>query len=161
MKIKQWIAVKQLKLMLFMEKAKKEALKLAFAVVIAEVIGVIILFYGVRYDLFAFLQPKTVIITNAKADVITKEAKTDQNEEEKLADFIWNKESSRKNNYSKCEAIGKVNMIGYGIDGTGKYICFNSHEDEMKVLIGFILAHEAQGMTRLQILKHYTPSYTE
>lgn len=85
-KLKTWITIKQLKLSLFMEKAKKEALKLAFAVVIAEVLMVIALFYGVKYDLYWFLSPKTIIIQNVQAKVITKEAKITQ--KETISDII-------------------------------------------------------------------------
>lgn len=77
--------------------------------------------------------------------------------ERDLADYIWMKESTRgKNNYSKCEAVGKVNGIGYGIPGNGSYICFDSHEDEMKVLGGWLIAKKAQGMSEERILSLYS-----
>jgi len=37
--------------------------------------------------------------------------------------------SDGKNNYSKCEAIGKYNRYGYGIPGDGRYLCFEKDKD--------------------------------
>lgn len=37
--------------------------------------------------------------------------------------------SGGKNNYSKCEAIGKYNRYGYGIPGNGTYRCFEKDKD--------------------------------
>ena len=64
-----------------------------------------------------------------------------------IADEIWMLESTRgKNNYSKCEAIGKVNGIGYGIWG-GNWMCFDSHEEEMETLEKWISEKRDKGMT--------------
>lgn len=41
--------------------------------------------------------------------------------------------SGGKNNYSKCEAIGKFNRYGFGIPGNGKYLCFEKDEDTKAV----------------------------
>lgn len=78
---------------------------------------------------------------------------------EELADYVWFKESTRgKNNFSKCEAIGKVNGVGYAIPGDGSYMCFNSHEEEMTVLKGWLTAKRAAGMSDLAMLCLYSGS---
>jgi len=41
--------------------------------------------------------------------------------------------SGGKNNYSKCEAIGKYNRYGYGIPGDGTYRCYEKDEDTKAV----------------------------
>lgn len=52
---------------LFAEKAKKEALKLSFAVVVAECLMVGGFHYGVKYGIFDYFKPKTIYINNAYA----------------------------------------------------------------------------------------------
>ena len=75
-----------------------------------------------------------------------------------IADEIWMLESTRgKNNYSKCEAIGKVNGIGYGIWG-GNWQCFESHEEEMKTLEKWISEKRDKGMTDKELMCLYSGS---
>lgn len=75
---------------------------------------------------------------------------------DKLADYIWLKESTRgKNNYSKCEIVGKINGIGYGVWGDN-YVCFDSHEEEMETLKKWITNHKSEGMTDNELLCHYS-----
>jgi hypothetical protein len=45
--------------------------------------------------------------------------------------------SGGKNNYSKCERIGKYNRYGYGIPGNGNYMCFEKDEDTKAVYAWF------------------------
>ena len=72
-----------------------------------------------------------------------------------LVDIIFLKESSRgKNNYSKCEAIGKYNRYGYGIPGDGSYMCFDKDEDT-KAVAGWVAVHKASGLTDNQLLCKY------
>jgi len=69
--------------------------------------------------------------------VIEKAEEVDDNIEE-IAEKIYTLESSNgKNNYSKCEAIHKFNGSGFGINGKGKYLCFDSREDEKKAVYGW------------------------
>lgn len=85
-----------------------------------------------------------------------EETKKDRSVDE-LADYIWFKESTRgKNNFSKCEAIGKINGIGYRIPGDGSYTCFDSHDDEMSVLKGWIIDKKALGWSELKMLCTYS-----
>lgn len=146
-----------LKASILADKVKKEALKLCFAVVLFEMLLVMGFYFICDYGMMEVLQPKTIIITKEA------EAKTiDQKDEwmEELKDYIWLKESGRgQHNYSKCEALGKVNGIGYAIPGDGRYICFNSHEEEMEVLEKWIKDKLDKGMTEEEILKLYTPSW--
>lgn len=79
---------------------------------------------------------------------------------EALSALIWQRESTKGiNNYSKCEAQGKFNTIGYGIPGNGSYLCFASHEDEMQALKGWLITHKAQGMTEKEMLCLYSGSH--
>lgn len=72
-----------------------------------------------------------------------------------LVDIIFLKESSRgKNNYSKCEAIGKFNRYGYGIPGNGSYICFEKDEDT-KAVEGWVAEKKARGYSDTEILCLY------
>lgn len=45
--------------------------------------------------------------------------------------------SGGKYNYSKCEAIGKYNRSGYGIPGNGKYLCFDTKEQEDETIMAW------------------------
>jgi hypothetical protein len=97
---------------------------------------------------------RTVVITVAHADEVVPVVevvvpkKTNAEIVEAIATDIYNKESSSgKNNYSKCEAKGKVNNLGFGIPGGGTYQCFDSHEDEMVALKGWIMDKLSKGYT--------------
>lgn len=111
----------------------------------------------------SFFESRTIIITNV-AEAATVEAPQVKEMSvpvevsvETIADTIWSNESSRGvNNYSKCAAVGKVNEIGYGIDGSGKYQCFKNHEEEMTVLAGWVVDHRAQGMSDTELMCHYS-----
>lgn len=72
-----------------------------------------------------------------------------------IVDFIYMKESSRgKNNYSKCESVGKYNRYGYGIPGDGRYICFPKDEDT-KAVEGWVAEKKARGYSDTEILCLY------
>lgn len=75
---------------------------------------------------------------------------------EELSDYIWLHESTRgKNNFSKCEIVGKINGIGYSVWGDN-YVCFDSHAEEMEYLKKWINNHKSEGMTDNEILCHYS-----
>jgi hypothetical protein len=152
-------ATKREKIAILWEKLRKEALKLAFAVVVAECLMVIALHYGLKWGLYDLFQPKSktiILIRPAEAKEIKQEDVKKDNIDQ-IADKIWLLESTRgKNNYSKCEAIGKINGIGYGISGNGKYQCFNSHDEEMQVLIGWIIDKRAKGMSEREMICLYS-----
>jgi hypothetical protein len=106
---------------------------------------------------------RTITIVNeAHADIeeATQEAKIEVavvDEIETIANDIYKLESSNGvNNYSKCEAIGKVNGIGYGIPGNGKYMCFEDHAEEMTVLKGWITEKRARGLSDTELLCLYS-----
>jgi len=68
--------------------------------------------------------------------------------------------SAGRNNFSRCESIGKYNRSGYGIHG-GKWICFDTKEEEEKA-IGKWFENKMQSMTLEQALKVYNsinPNY--
>jgi len=74
---------------------------------------------------------------------------------EKIAGIIYQLESSNgKNNFSKCESQGKFNNIGFGIY-SGKYICFDSHDEEMETLANWIEKNKARGLSFNEILCFY------
>jgi len=134
---------------------RKEVLKLCFAVVVAEYIIAGGYFMAEHKGWLEFLKPRTVILNVARAEV--KEVvpvKEDTTPE--IADKIYHLESSSgKKNYSKCEAIGKVNSIGFNIPGNGKYVCFDNHSQEMKALRKWVDEHKQEGLTVGQLLCHY------
>lgn len=86
----------------------------------------------------------------------TVEAKERDTIEDMMATIYERESSNGKNNFSKCEAIGKVNGIGYGIPGNGDFVCFDSHEDEMTALKGWLVAKRAAGMSDNAILCLYS-----
>lgn len=110
-----------------------------------------------------FSEKTTVVIERVKAAEIETPAKEEAPIKEEvvevkpvdLVDFIFMKESSRgKNNYSKCEAIGKYNRYGYGIPGNGQYICFEKDEDT-KAVAGWVAEKIARGYSDNELLCLY------
>jgi hypothetical protein len=103
------------------------------------------------------LEPRVIIINNAQASTETQEIEPQEVIKEKdLSDYIWFKESTRgQHNYSKCEAQGKFNSVGYGIPGDGTYMCFNSHAEEMDAVKKWIAQHKEEGLNSRQLLCHY------
>lgn len=155
------LALKYRKAVIFKRQAMKEARKLALAVVLLEFLLAGGYAIAEHKGYLEFLQPKTVIIKVAEAKEITPEAPKQpevvDNSINNIADKIYLLESSRgKNNYSKCKAIGRVNSIGYGIDGSGKFVCFKDHAEEMLTLTNWIKNKQAQGMTEAQMLCLYS-----
>lgn len=156
--------IKREQISILADKVKKEGLKLSFAVVVAEALMVGGFYFASKYGITDYFKPKTIYIVNeAHAKTIEKEKVEEVrevihiDEVAELAEMIYNLESSGgKNNYSKCEAIGKINGIGYGIPGNGKYQCFNNHEEEMQVLKGWIIDKRAKGMTDNGLLCLYS-----
>ncbi len=104
----------------------------------------------------------TRIIEPVQAKETVIEVKKEKTIDE-LADYIWMKESTRgKNNYSKCEEVGKVNGVGYAIPGDGSYVCFDIHDDEMQAVKGWLTVRKALGWSELKMLCTYSGSnYTE
>jgi hypothetical protein len=153
----------------FYRKLRKEVLKLCFAVVIAEGVMVGVCYVALNHGILEYFQPKTVnIINNAEAKTLVDDTQKPKNEGTvqlnvaEIADTIWKNESTRgKHNYSKCEEIGKVNGIGYGIAGDGKYMCFESHEEEMKVLEGWITEKRARGKSDKELMCLYSGNHYE
>lgn len=156
--VKFWVKVKKARGKYLWGELTREAKKLALAVILAEY-----LIAGAWYMLetrgvLDYFKPKVVIIeinrAEAKQDEPVKDIKPDRTTE--LANIIWHLESTKGvHNYSKCEAQGKVNGIGYGIPGDGSYKCFDDHDQEMKVLAGWIADKTAQGMSESQLLCLY------
>ena len=151
-----WCKIKLAKCKLLSHKAHKQAQKLALAVLITEYLIAGGWYYAEKQGILDYFQPKTVVIQVAEAkEIETKKPETNRIDE--LCNMIWNLESTRgQHNYSKCTAQGKVNGIGYGISGNGKYICFNSHEEEMQVLKGWIIDKQVKGMSEQELLCLYS-----
>lgn len=109
------------------------------------------------------VQSNSIIIENTRVIEKAEAKEAEQVETPKvdrvkeLSELIYQREStSGKNNYSKCEAIGKYNGVGYAIPGNGSYICFDSHEDEMQAVRGWIIAKLAAGMSEEKLLCLYS-----
>ena len=96
-------------------------------------------------------EQKTVLIETVEAKETPKD-----NIEELMTLIYQNESSSGKNNFSKCEEQGKVNGIGYGIPGNGSFVCFESHQDEIIALKGWLVAKRASGMSDDDILCLYS-----
>lgn len=75
---------------------------------------------------------------------------------DKLVDYIHLKESTYgKQNYSKCKAIGKFNEYGLGIPGNGRYICFDTREDNKKAVEEWIKKRLSEGLDERTLLCYY------
>lgn len=137
-------------------KAKREAIKLAVAVLIGEIVLVTGYALAVKYSFTnIFYQSNTIEFVQAKT-IEKPKASEPKDRVQELAEYIWNKESTQGlHNYSQCEAQGKVNGIGYGIPGNGNYICFESHDEEMTALKGWITTKFAQGYSEKELLCTY------
>jgi hypothetical protein len=119
----------------------------------------------------AMMVPRVIAIEIASADTgeYTEESTPDtatppiavsvDTDIAKIADTIWLRESTRGiNNYSKCEAQGLTNGIGYGIPGNGTYQCFQNHEEEMERLERWILNKRAKGLSDIELMCLYSGS---
>lgn len=109
------------------------------------------------------VQSNSIIIENTRVIEKAEAKEAEQVETPKvdrvkeLSELIYKRESSEGiNNYSKCEAVGKYNGVGYGIPGDGSYRCYDSHEDEMQVLRGWIIDKKALGWSELKMLCTYS-----
>lgn len=151
-----YLKLKKAQFKLFVQKKYKQAQKIAFAVVVLECLLVALWVLALNYGLYEFFQPKRVEIIRI---VHAETPKIDTSKEldvQAISDLIWLNESTRgKNNYSKCEAIGKVNGIGYSIYGT-RFMCFENHAEEMETLEKWINNHINEGMTETELLCHYS-----
>lgn len=146
-----WYKVKKAQFKLFCAKASKEIKKLAIAVVLGEMLVVGCYYYITSVNYWGLFDSKTITVY-VQEQTAKVEAKDNISV---LADKIWFLESTRgKNNYSKCEAIGQVNGIGYGIYN-GKYMCFENHVDEMETLKEWLQKKLASGLTERQALCLY------
>ena len=146
------------------EKWVKKAREVAFLIVVVEILLIIAFALGCQYDIIKAEGEKLIIPVSAKEKPISALDENGQDvvkdRVDEIADEIWMLESSRGvNNYSKCEAIGKVNGIGYGIPGNGKYQCFESHAEEMQVLKSWIKDKQGKGMTEKQLKCLYSGSH--
>lgn len=94
-----------------------------------------------------------------EVEIVKEEVKPVVNKNEELLNMIFKRESSEgKNNYSKCEAIGKYNRYGFGIPGDGTYLCFDK-DDDRKAAEGWILQKQAAGWSELKILCTYSGNH--
>jgi hypothetical protein len=154
-----WWKLKKAQAKLFCAKVEKEIKKLAVAIVITEFViaGAIVIVSN--YNYFGLLDSKTVYIEVSHAQNAPERTELPQDEVldiKAISDTIWLLESSRgQHNYSKCEAVGKINGIGWSIDGTGKYTCFNNHEEEMVVLGKWIQDKINKGFSEKELLCYY------
>jgi len=143
-------------------KCHKEAQKLALAVVMLEFMiagGMYISVKSKYFDEIYQKQSVVVIFKPAEARELKVADKPETDRIDELSNLIWLRESTRgKNNYSKCELAGKINGIGYGIPGpgNGKYICFESHEEEMRALRNWLKSKKSAGMSEKQMLCLYS-----
>lgn len=99
-----------------------------------------------------------MVASAQKVEATAKEATTANSEPsyETMADIIYKLESSSgKNNYSRCSIVGKVNYFGFGINGSGKYMCFENLKENRTAVINWIKNHFNEGLTEAQLICHY------
>lgn len=152
-------ATKREKIAILYSKARKEALKLAFAVVITEVLMVIALHYGVKWGLSDYFQTKTVIINMAKPaeakEIELIEVKNERKTDKELLDIIHNHESNngtaKQGLHITCKAKGLSNEYGYNPPN-----CYKDKEALEKIVLNWIIDHKAQGLNDEELLSHYS-----
>lgn len=147
-------------------KIERAILKKKCQLVAMYLVGIIV---GASY-LYSFQELKVLFAERDKAEIIFENhfaLKAEAEEvvavpERDLVDYIFLRESSRGvKNYSKCEAIGKYNRYGFGIDGSGTYVCFDKDEDT-KAVAGWIAYRKALGWSEEKMLSVYSGgSYTK
>ena len=154
-----WWKLKKAQIKIFCAKADKEIKKLAVAVVLTEYVLVGGWAYLAHNNYFGLLETKKVYIEVSHAQNAPRRTELPQDEVldiKAISDTIWFLESSRgQNNYSKCEAIGKVNGIGFGIYGKN-WQCFENHEEEMKTLENWIQKKLNEGMSEKELMCLYS-----
>jgi len=153
----------ELKCRLFYIDARKEALKLAFAVVVTEAVMVGCLHYGIKWGIYDYFSPKTVIINIAKPaeakeikpQEAKKEVKTDKRTVNDLLDIIHEHETNSGTAKTgldvTCKAKGLSNQYGYNPP-----TCYKDNASVEKIVTNWIIDHRAQGMTDEQLLAHYS-----
>lgn len=102
-------------------------------------------------------------LVKTNLDIVSQETKEDGGittpSLQKIVDGIYRMESSNgKNNYSKCEAIGKFNGFGYGIYDNN-YLCFEKGEDR-KVVEKWVDDNLKNGLTEKELLCKYNTGST-
>jgi len=156
-----YLKVKLEQAKILVHKASQEIKKLALAIVITEFALAGSFAAIVKYTNLpeiSQIQPTQAKIThlNELQALENKKDEADIDQNEKLKDLIWLRESTRgKHNFSKCEAQGKINGIGYSVYGD-KYMCFASHDEEMEVLGKWIEKHKRNGLTEIDMLCLYS-----
>jgi len=139
-------------------KARKEALKLAFAVVVTEAVMVGVFHYALNWGILELLQPKTVIINIAKP-AQAKEVEPKQEVKERsvndLLDIIHEHETNSgkatKGLDVTCKAKGLSNQYGYNPPK-----CYKDNATVEKIVIDWIERHRAEGMNDSELLSHYS-----
>jgi hypothetical protein len=150
-----YIKVKLAQARLAKKRAIRKAKKLCLAVVIIQFLLASGYCAIVKADL---LKPSIVYINIVRAEKapIKEDSKPEISDIDRIADYIYTMESSRgKNNFSKCEAIGKVNNIGFGIWGDN-WLCFDSHAEEMETVKKWIKDKQDKGMSEKDLLCLYS-----
>jgi hypothetical protein len=149
-------ATKREQLAKIWQMTKNEALKLAFAVVIAECVIVIALHYGLKWGLYELFQPKSktiVLIKPVEAKEIKQEQPKDNTQE--LLNIIHKHESgngtAKQGLNRTCESKGMSNEYGYNPPN-----CYKDNATLENIVSNWIIDHKAQGMTDEQLLSHYS-----
>jgi len=156
-------ATKREKIALLYRTVKKEALKLSFAVVVAECVMVGVFAYAVKWGIYDYFQPKTVIINVAQAKekqiiqgVTTEYQKqAERKSDQELLAIIHNHESNegtaKTGLHKTCEAKGLSNEYGYNPP-----TCYKDKEALKKIVLNWIADHKAQGLSDSELLLHYS-----
>lgn len=153
------IATFREKIAILYQKTRKEALKLAFAVVVTEAVLVGVFHYALKWGIYELLQPKTVIINltkPAKAQEIELiEVKQERKTDNELLSIIHNHESNngtaKQGLHTTCKNKGLSNEYGYNPP-----TCYKDNASVEKIVTNWISDHKAQGLTDEELLSHYS-----
>jgi hypothetical protein len=153
-----FVRVKIAQMGILARKAGEEVKKLALAVVIVEFMlagaFAVVVNQNWTIEQIAPVEAKTTQHNDSQATP-KPEAKPSIDENEAIADKIYQLESSSGKNDQKCERIGKHNGYGYA-QGVDKNFCLDSDEEMRAVVIDWIERNKAAGLNESQMLDKYS-----
>ena len=150
-----WFKVKMARIKLFMGKTYKKAQKLAFAVVLMQLVLVSVYAYIVNSPFMRVFDKKVIYVQNEakKTTEVKNEAKKDNTRE--LVDLIHFRESNNgtatNGLHITCKNKGLSNEYGYNPPK-----CYNDNETLKKIVEDWVIDHKKQGLTDDELLMHYS-----
>ncbi len=117
-KMSMWIKAKMAKIKLLSLKAKKEALKLSFAVVITEIVMVLVVSYALNQGILEWLEPRVISISNVAEAKEVKVIPEVPDKVESIEDII--KRVAKEKGFEDTELLLRIAECESGLDKYAK-----------------------------------------